>query len=151
MPSKFNPSKHHLGARKALTEAFPPEKFRNSRTRTRLDEIDWHLNPLYPGDFLYIYAGNGGNFEHMLVVNRVDAQGRAYAFTNHNTENGFIISEVLLYDPNRSDLGMFATWTIWSSAELGSTGFAGFEVWRLRDSSDSELWRFREPFIIQSK
>ena len=121
-----------LGARKLLTKAFPPEKFRSSRIRVKLDEIDWNVNPLYPGDFVYIYAGSGGNFEHMLVVNRVDSQGRAYAVTNHNTENGFIISEVLLYDPDRSDLGMFSTWTVWPNAELGSTGFGGFEVWRMR-------------------
>jgi len=122
-----------LGARKLLTKAFPPEKFRSSRIRVKLDEIDWKENPLYPGDFIYIYAGSGGNFEHMLVVNRVDADGRAYAVTNYNTENGFIISEVLLYDPNKSDLGMFSTWTVWPNAELGSTGFAGFELWRLRE------------------
>jgi hypothetical protein len=68
----------------------------------------------------------------MLVVNRVDSQGRAYAVTNHNTENGFIISEVLLYDPNISDVGIFSVWTAWPKARLGSTGFGGFEVWRLR-------------------
>jgi len=121
-----------LGARKSLAQAFPPEKFGSSRIRDKLDEIDWNNNPLYPGDFVYIYAGSGGNFEHMLVVNRVDSQGRAYAVTNHNTEDGFIISEVLLYDPGRSDLGMFSTWTVWPNAELGSTGFGGFEVWRMR-------------------
>lgn len=122
-----------VGARKLLANAFPPEKFGSSRIRLKLDEIDWKENPLYPGDFIYIYAGSGGNFEHMLVVNRVDSQGRAYAVTNHNTENGFIISEVLLYDPDKSDLGMFSTWTVWPNAELGSTGFAGFELWRLRE------------------
>ena len=122
-----------VGARKSLAKAFPPEKFSSSRIHVKLDEIDWNENPLYPGDFVYIYAGSGGNFEHMLVVNRVDSQGRAYAVTNYNTENGFIISEVLLYDPHRSELGMFSTWTVWPNAELGSTGFAGFEVWRLRE------------------
>lgn len=119
--------------RKLLAKAFPPEKFGSFRIRDRLDEIDWNETPLYPGDFIYIYAGSGGNFEHMLVVNRVDSQGRAYAVTNYNTENGFIISEVLLYDPDRSDMGMFSVWTAWPKAELGSTGFAGSELWRLRE------------------
>jgi len=121
-----------VGAQNLLAQTFPPEKFESSRIHAKLDEIDWAEKPLYPGDFVYIYAGSGGNFEHMLVVNRVDSRGRAYAVTNHNTEEGFIISEVLLYDPARSDLGMFSTWTVWPNAELGSTGFGGFEVWRLR-------------------
>jgi hypothetical protein len=133
------------GARKLLARAFPPERFRSSRIRLKLDEIDWTETPLYPGDFVYIYAGSGGNFEHMLVVNRVDSRGRAYAVTNHNTEDGFFISEVLLYDPDSSDLGMFSTWTVWPNAELGSTGFAGFEVWRLREPSDFESRQLREP------
>jgi hypothetical protein len=121
------------GARQSLAQAFPPNKFESSRIHVKLDEFDWVENPLYPGDFVYIYAGSGGNFEHMLVVNRVDSHGRAYAVTNHNTEDGFIITEVLLYDPARSDLGMFSTWAVWPNAELGSTGFGGFEVWRLRE------------------
>ena len=137
----FNPHDFWLlnpddaGDRKLLAEAFPPEKYGNYRTRVKLDQIDWNLTPLYPGDFVYLYAGKGGNFEHVLVVNRVDARGRAYAVTNHNTENGFVISEVLLYDPNQPGVGMFSVWTAWPRARLGSTGFAGFEVWRLRSQA----------------
>jgi hypothetical protein len=63
-----------------------------------------------PGDFVYIYSGTQGNFEHMLVVNRVDYQGRAYSVTNYNTEKGFIIDEVLLYDPNDPTVGIFEQW-----------------------------------------
>jgi len=118
--------------RKLLVKTFPPEQFENIHLLVKLDEIDWNDFPLYPGDFLYIYAGSGGNFEHMLVVSRVDSQGRAYAVTNHNTENGFIISEVLLYHPDKSDVGMFPVWTARPNAELGSTGFGGFELWRMR-------------------
>lgn len=118
--------------RKLLAKTFPLEQFESFQVRARLDDIDWNATPLYPGDFLYIYAGSGGNFEHMLVVNRVDSQGHAYAVTNHNTENGFIISEVLLYHPDKSDVGMFPVWTAWPNAELGSTGFGGFELWRMR-------------------
>ena len=68
----------------------------------------------------------------MLVINRVASEGRAYAVTNHNTENGFIISEVLLYHPDKSDLGLFPVWTARPNAEKGATGFGGFELWRMR-------------------
>ena len=118
--------------RRLLSKAFPPDKFETFRARVKLDEVDWNVNPLYPGDFVYLYAGSGGNFEHMLVVNRVDSEGRAYAVTNRNTDNGFIISEVLLYHPAKSNVGMFPVWTEWPYKLLGATGFGGSEVWRLR-------------------
>jgi len=119
--------------RRLLSKAFPPEQFESIRINTKLDEINWKENRLYPGDFIYLYAGYGGNFEHMLVINRVDAHGSAYAVTNHRTPSGFIISEVLLYDPADPEVGMFPAWTAReNNAETGSTGFAGFEVWRSR-------------------
>ena len=118
--------------RRLLSKAFPSAKFENRFYKIKLNEVDWNQTPLYPGDFIYIYAGTGGNFEHMLVVNRVDNAGRAYAVTNHETPVGFVISEVLLYNPSNPDVGMFPLWTAKSNAETGSTGFAGFEVWRLR-------------------
>jgi len=68
----------------------------------------------------------------MLVINRVDSEGHAYAVTNHNTENDFIISEVLSHHPDKSELGMFSVWTARSNAERGATGFGGFELWRMR-------------------
>jgi hypothetical protein len=118
--------------RRLLTKVFPPEKFEDVRVRVKLDKVDWNETPLYPGDFLYIYAGALGNFEHMLVVNRVDSKGRAYAVTNRNTSDGYIISEVLLYHPEKSDVGMFPVWTSHPFAQMGATGFGGFEIWRLR-------------------
>ena len=118
--------------RSLLTKAFPPEKFESTRIKVKLDEVDWNETPLYPGDFLYIYAGSFGNFEHMLVVNRVDSEGRAYAVTNRNTEDGFIISEVLLYHPDKSDVGMFPVWIERPFKPMGATGFGGFEIWRMR-------------------
>jgi hypothetical protein len=42
----------------------------------------------------------------MLVVNRVDSQKRAYAVTNYSTLKGFVITEILLYDPNDKSTGM---------------------------------------------
>jgi len=120
------------GDRGLLSKAFPTSQFENIRFQIPLNKMDWRENPLFPGDFIYIYAGTGGNFEHMLVVNRVDADGRAYAVTNFTTPNGFIISEVLLYIPTDPDVGMFSVWTTRPNAKNGSTGFAGFELWRLR-------------------
>jgi len=119
-------------ARQLLAHTFPVERFDDLRTSTPLNKFDWNAFPLQSGDFLYIYAGAGGNFEHMLVVNRVDSKQRAYAVTNYATPDGFVIQEVLLYDPNDKDLGIFHTWTKQNYAMLGSTGFGGFEVWRLR-------------------
>ncbi|MFT3894773.1 MAG: hypothetical protein QM730_24345 [Anaerolineales bacterium] len=118
--------------RKLLAQVFPPDRFENIRFRIPLKNMDWQTNPLYPGDFIYIYAGTGGTFEHMLVVDRVDSAGRAYSINNYMTPDGFIISEVLLYNPADPNAGMFPTWTARPNSKSGSTGFAGFEVWRLR-------------------
>jgi hypothetical protein len=117
--------------RRLLARAFPPEEFENMRVQVRLNKVDWNNTPLYPGDFIYIYAG-AGNFEHMLLVNRIDSEGRAYSVTNHNTDNGFIISEVLLFDPDNPKVGMFPVWAERPNRLLGATGFGGFEVWRMR-------------------
>jgi hypothetical protein len=116
--------------RQLLEKTFPNEHYTNTRYKIKLNQMDWSAQPLFPGDFLYIYAGEQGNFEHMLVVTRVDSAGRAYSVTNYNTEQGFIINEVLLYDPSDPTAGIFVQWTKRKDQLLGSTGFAGFEVWR---------------------
>lgn len=110
--------------------AFPPEAFERLSITKRLDRLDWQANALMPGDFLYIRAGAGGNFDHMLVVNRVDSARRAYAVTNYGTPQGFIINEVMLYDPARPGEGMFYTWTEKPNNPLGATGFDGLILWR---------------------
>jgi len=120
--------------RVVLASAFPPEKYTNTRRKVRIDQEDWRANPLLPGDFVYLYAGTGGNFEHMFIVTRVDSLGRAYSMTNYNTEAGFVIQEALLYDPADSNAGLFSQWTEKQFAKLGSTGYAGYEVWRLKDN-----------------
>lgn len=117
--------------RSIIKSAFPTEQYANTRYKIRIDQVDWNTTSLFPGDFVYIYSGTGGNFEHMLVVTRIDSQGRAYSVTNFNTEQGFIIDEVLLFDPSNPQAGLFSQWTEKQFAKLGSTGFAGFEVWRL--------------------
>lgn len=119
--------------RRVLEKAFPDEHYTNTRYRIKLNQVDWMTQPLMPGDFLYIYAGEQGNFEHMLVVTRVDSAGRAYSVTNYDTEQGFVINEVMLYDPNDPTAGIFAQWTKRKDQILGSTGFAGYEVWRFTE------------------
>jgi len=123
----------YLGKDRALiNRIFPNEKYEDTLFKTPINKFDWTIEPLLPGDFLFIKHGTGGNFDHILVVNRVDSQMRAYAVTNFGTMEGYIINEVMLYDPNDPTVGMFHTWTEKQNAALGSTGFGGFELWRLK-------------------
>ena len=119
-------------AKTLLAKTFPATRFDHFSSEVPLNQMDWHATPLHPADFLYLYAGKGGSFEHMLVVTRVDAVGRAFAVTNHKTAQGFVVDEVLLYDPADPQVGIFAKWTSSPMDEFGSTGFGGFELWRLR-------------------
>ncbi len=114
-----------------ITTVFPTDRYEIVRYKLALNKFDWISYPLEPGDFLFIHSGTGGNFDHMLVVNRVDRAGRAYAVTNYDTANGYLINEVMLYDPHDPNAGIFHTWTQTPFALLGSTGFGGFELWRL--------------------
>ncbi len=124
-----------LGKDRAIIESvFTEEKYAGIRRKVRIDREDWLANPLLPGDFVYLYSGTGGNFEHMLIVTRVDGQGRAYSMTNYNTPEGFVIEEALLYDPADANAGLFPQWTERQFAKLGATGFAGYEVWRLKEN-----------------
>jgi len=119
--------------RQILQTALPKNLYDSVRYRTRLNQFNWSLDPLLPGDFVYIYAGSQGNFEHMLVVNRVDYRGRTYSVTNYNTVGGYVINEVMLYDPVDPTAGIFAQWAKRERQTLGSTGFEGFEVWRRKE------------------
>ena len=118
--------------RAKLTRLFPDTQYNHIIITNPLNKINWSLMPLEPGDFLYIHAGGGGNFDHMLVVNRVDGNLRAYAVTNFDTSNGFIIDNRMLYDPADRTVGLFHDWTKEPLGLLGSTGFGGIEIWRLR-------------------
>ena len=117
--------------RAKLTNIFPDTLYTHMVITAPLNKINWSLTPLEPGDFLYIHAGGGGNFDHMLVVNRVDDKMRAYSVTNFDTPDGFIIDERMLYDPRDSTVGLFHDWTKEPFGLLGSTGFGGIEIWRL--------------------
>ncbi len=124
----LNPRPQH--GEKFLQSVFPAEKFEKIEQELPLNEVDYAANPLYPGDFLYLFAGNSGSFEHMLVVTRVDENGRAYTVTNINTSYGMVIIEVMLYDPAQPGVGQFYEWTNWENRLLGRTGYGGFWLWR---------------------
>jgi hypothetical protein len=115
-----------------VAAAFPPELFTHEQFSTALNKVDWQVSPLLPGDFLFIWHGSWGNFDHMLTVSRVDSHGRTYAVTNFGTPEGYMIAETMLYDPLDPMAGIFHTWTKERDQLLGSTGFGGFEIWRAR-------------------
>jgi hypothetical protein len=120
--------------KRLIQNAFPATLWTHEVITTPINKMDWTAAPLEPGDFVFIWHGSGGNFDHMLVVNRVDSQGRTYAVTNFGTSEGYLIAETMLYDPQDPTVGIFHTWTQEREAILGSTGFGGYEVWRMRAS-----------------
>ncbi len=124
----LNPRPGHDERR--LQQVFPPERFEKIIIEESIGKIDYSAHPLYPGDFLYLFAGDSGSFEHMLVVSRVDEAGRAYAVTNINTAQGVIVDEVMLYDPAEPGVGQFYEWTDWENRAIGRTGYGGFWLWR---------------------
>ncbi len=109
-----------------LEKVFPPDRFEWVRVTESIRTFDFKAFPLKAGDFLYLFAGDSGSFEHMLTVSRVDAQGRAYSVTNIDSEAGYSISERMLYDPTNPGQGQFYDWTDWKYAKIGRTGYGGF-------------------------
>ena len=116
-------------------EAFPQDRYEWIRDTTPMAEMDFAVNPLLPGDFIYTF---GGNYEHMFTVTSVDETGRAY--TVQNLEQGylnddpddisFIIEETLLYDPNHPGIGMVYEWADDFNWKLGFTGTEGYMRFR---------------------
>lgn len=123
-----------------LEEAFPKEKYLWYRTDISIGEFDFVSFPLYSGDFIYLYAGGLGTYEHILVVTRVDEDGRAYSVTNILTDDGYKISEFLLYDPTKSGEGIFYRLTDRAyNMTIGTTGFGGFQLWRPLEKIESTI------------
>jgi hypothetical protein len=116
----------------ALEAIFPPTEYYSYTTTIPINQFSFEGFPLEPGDFVYLFAGMTGTFEHVIVVTRVDGNGRTFSVTNVNTEQGFIIQQVLLYDPNQPGEGMFYQWTDPDNIDLGLTGSGGFILWRRR-------------------
>lgn len=137
----LNPSEDmHL-----LERTFPRRDFEWLTLDQPINRVDYSQFPLHAGDLLYIYSGASGDYSHVLAVTRVDEVGRAYAVTNNYTEDGFVIQEYMLYDPNQPGEGIFYAWSDPANAHLGLTGFGGFDVWRPKslpyyaDKGDPEL------------
>ena len=110
---------------------FPPDKYTKYELLEPINSIDYNQFPLMAGDFIYLFAGKHGNYDHMITVDYVDNAGRAYAVTNLNTSKGYVIREVMLYDPQHPGEGQFFEWTDNDNRELGLTGFGGMWIWRL--------------------
>ena len=115
-----------------LESTFPRNQFLWKKTTVSINRFDFKSFPLMTGDLLYLYAGSEGTFEHILVVTRVDDEGRTFTVTNHNTEKGYLIEELMLYDPARPQKGLFYEWTDKQNFRLGLTGYGGFDLWRPR-------------------
>jgi hypothetical protein len=114
-----------------LETYFPEDRFEWYQFETSTTEFDFEEFPLLPGDFIYLYTGLNGTFEHIITVTRVDEAGRAYTVTNLSTEEGFVIRELMLYDPNQPGVGQFYDWMNREiNAWLGMTGDGGFDLWR---------------------
>ena len=114
-----------------LETYFPPDRYEWYHFDTPTTEFDFNAFPLLPGDFIYLYAGRNGTFEHIITVSRVDQAGRAYTVSNLGTDDGFVIRELMLYDPNHPGEGQFYDWMNREiNGWLGMTGDGGFDLWR---------------------
>jgi len=117
-----------------VAETFPPTHFDYYHFDTAVNRFDFSAFPLLPGDFVYLYAGAQGTFDHMLTVTRVDEGGRAYTVTNLNGPNGYTVQEVMLYDPGQPGTGLFYDYTDKEKNRYyGLTGYGGFDVIRRKD------------------
>lgn len=120
-----------------LEKYFPTSHYAWYHFDTATNEFDFNTFPLLPGDFLYLYAGNNGSFEHIITITRVDEKGRAYTVSNlqvndpDTNQNFFVIRELMLYDPTQPNVGQFYDWTNYElNKYLGRTGYGGFDLWR---------------------
>jgi hypothetical protein len=115
---------------------FPIEKYWWHEFDEPVAQFDFRRFALIAGDMVYLHAGPGDTFEHVLIVNRVDEDGRPHSVTNYFTHDGTIIEERALYDPAQPGIGQFADWANRDIRNtLGNTGSGGFRVWRVRNGS----------------
>jgi hypothetical protein len=123
-----------------LEYTFPTDQYSWVQFDTPISQFDFSAFPLLAGDLVYLHAGSGDTFEHVLVVNRVDKSGRAYSVTNFFTHGGTIIEERMLNDPAQPGVGQFKTWADRSIRNtLGNTGNGGFRIWRVKDGRSLEF------------
>lgn len=124
---------------KPIENTFPKEKYSWHEFDTPISQFDFANFPLMAGDIVYLHAGSGDTFEHVLVVNHVE-DGKAYAVTNFFTHEGTIIEERLLVDAQVAGSGQFADWANRDIRNtLGNTGSGGFRIWRVKDGRSLEF------------
>jgi hypothetical protein len=132
----MNPSENS----RPIQNTFHPVAYSWHKFSTPVSKFDFTTFPLMAGDLVYLEAGSGDTFEHVLVVNRVDEEGRAYSVTNFFTATGTMIEERVLYDPAQAGVGQFAAWADRSIRNtLGNVGSGGFHIWRVRDGRSLEF------------
>ena len=123
-----------------IKNTFPLEEYYWFQFDDPVSKFDFNAFPLLAGDLVYLHARPGDNFEHALVVNRVDETGPAYSVTNFYTGSGTIIEERMLYDPQEAGKGQFSAWADRSIRnKLGNTGGGGFRIWRVKDARHLEF------------
>ncbi len=115
-----------------VLRVFPTDEFTWFQTDQPTNRFDFRQFPWKVGDFIYLYAGKSGTFEHMFTISKVDEKGRPYTVTNFNTPAGFVIEEVMLYDLEQPGVGKLYEWTDRQYIKYGLTGFGGFSVWRFK-------------------
>src|SRR5690606_32310090 len=87
---------------------------------------DFGDDPLKVGDFLYLI---GGNFDHMLVITRIEydenGEYKAYSSTNVYTADGYAIQDAMVFDSENPYAGLFEDFGR-SNSWTGMTGTRGF-------------------------
>jgi hypothetical protein len=104
---------------------FPPDEYDYLRVYDSVRDYDFKSNPLQPGDWMYLFTYIHG-YDHMLVVTRVDEKGNPYTVTNVDWGEGFVISEMKLYDTENPEEGLFYELTKIERRRIGMMGTAGF-------------------------
>ncbi len=123
-----------------VLDTFPASLYEWYQFDDPIAEFDFSNLHLMAGDFLYLFAGPGDTFEHILVVNRVDDKGRPYTVSNFFIATGTIIEERLLYDLQAPQTGQFADWADRSLRNtMGNTGGGGFRIWRVKGGASLEF------------
>lgn len=115
---------------------FPPDEYDYIRVYDSVRDYDFLSNPLQPGDWMYLFTYIHG-YDHMLLVTRVDEKGNAYTVTNVDWGEGFVISEIKLYDTENPEEGLFYELTKIERRRIGMMGTAGFLLVR-KNSGVSE-------------
>lgn len=123
-----------------IEDTFPPHLYERFDFERPFSQHDFTEFPLQAGDLFYLFAGPSDTFEHIFIVTRVDATGRAYTVSNFLTDEGMLIAERMLYDPQRPGVGQVYEWANRSIRNtIGITGGGGYSIWRVKDARSLEF------------